>query len=211
MALNLKNQLSQSQLHDKVNGMGSGTYYLADNPKYYEIQRSNNFVFYVDSLFNDVNVGDTLVAQNTYAATNGEDIIRISCSKAFVPTFKQNAITVKRGNNTMKFAGVPEFDSGSISLNDYIGAGTKDLMYAWQQMSYDVMTEKVGLAEDYKRTAYLLEYTPDNQLVRSWKLLGCWISSLEFGEFNYENNEKMQITATIEYDKGYIDVSDVDM
>ena len=207
MAINLNNKDNASLLHDKTNGMGSGTYYLADNTKYFEPQRSNNFVFYVDSLFNTENPASSLVPQNNYAGSNSEEVIRVSCSKAFVPSFTQGVIQVKRGNNTMKFAGVPEFSNGSIVLNDYIGAGTKDLLVAWQQMSYDVHTEKVGLADDYKRRAYLLEYTPDNQLVRSWVLLGCWISGLDFGEFNHESNDKMTVTATIEYDKGYIDLS----
>jgi hypothetical protein len=108
----------------------------------------------------------------------------------------------------MKFAGTPEFDSGSIELNDYIGAGTKDVLMAWQRKSYDVKTEKVGLASDYKMTAYLLEYTPDYQLVRTWKLYGCWISGLSEGGYNHESNDKHAITATIQYDRAEIDMSD---
>lgn len=202
MAINLIN-VEQNSTIDTA-GDRLGTYYLADNPKYYEIQRSNNFVFYVSGLSKIFNI-----PQNTYAADNGEDIVKISVSKAFVPHFTQSVIQLKRGNNTMKFAGTPEFSNGQIQLNDFIGAGTKDILYAWQQKSYNVQTEKVGLAEDYKKDAYLLEYTPDYQLVRTWKLRGCWISSLTEDEYNHESAEKHNITATIEYDKAFIDTSDI--
>lgn len=178
-----------------------GTYYLTDNPKYYEIQRSNNFVFYISNISNLFSI-----PQNTYAAANAEEVIKLSVNKAFVPHFTQSAISVKRGNGTMKFAGAPEFRSGSIQLNDYIGAGTKDILLAWQAKSYNVRTEKVGLASDYKRDAYLLEYTPDYQLVRTWKLFGCWISELSEDDYSHDSADKHSISATIEYDKAWLDI-----
>lgn len=203
MAINLQNVDRPSTLHEA--GDRLGTYYLTDNPKYYEIQRSNNFVFYVSGLSKAFNI-----ANNKYAQDNADDVIKISVNRATVPHFTQSAIQVKRGNNTMKFAGVPEFGSGSIDLNDYIGAGTKDVLLAWQNKSYDVRTEKVGLASDYKKDAYLLEYTPDYQLVRTWKLMGCWISGLSEGEYSHDSADKHTISATIEYDKAWIDISDVE-
>lgn len=203
MAINLQNVDRPSTLHEA--GDRPGTYYLTDNPKYYEIQRSNNFVFYVSGLSKAFNI-----ANNKYAQDNADDVIKISVNRATVPHFTQSVIPVKRGNNTMKFAGVPEFGSGSIDLNDYIGAGTKDVLLAWQSKSYDVRTEKVGLASDYKKDAYLLEYTPDYQLVRTWKLMGCWISGLSEGEYSHDSADKHIISATIEYDKAWIDISDVE-
>lgn len=203
MAINLQNVDRPSTLHEA--GDRLGTYYLTDNPKYYEIQRSNNFVFYVSGLSKAFNI-----ANNKYAQDNADDVIKISVNRATVPHFTQSPIQVKRGNNTMKFAGVPEFGSGSIDLNDYIGAGTKDVLLAWQNKSYDVRTEKVGLASDYKKDAYLLEYTPDYQLVRTWKLMGCWISGLSEGEYSHDSADKHTISATIEYDKAWIDISDVE-
>lgn len=203
MAINLQNVDRPSTLHEA--GDRLGTYYLTDNPKYYEIQRSNNFVFYVSGLSKKLSI-----TNNKYAQENADDIIKISVNKATVPHFTQSAIQVKRGNNTMKFAGAPEFGSGSIDLNDYIGAGTKDVLLAWQNKSYDVRTEKVGLASDYKKDAYLLEYTPDYQLVRTWKLMGCWISGLSEGEYSHDSADKHTISATIEYDKAWIDISDVE-
>jgi hypothetical protein len=159
-------------------------------------------VFYTTGLSAIINV-----PANTQADTNADSIIELSVSKSSVPHFSQQAIQVKRGNNTMKFAGVPEFKAGSITVNDYIGSGVKDILMAWQARSYDVNTEKVGLAKDYKITAYLLEYTPDYQLVRTWRLEGCWISEITEGEYNHESNEKHTIDVTIEYDKAYMETN----
>lgn len=182
-----------------------GTYYLADNPEIYEIQRTNNFVFFTSGL------SDIITITGDAAAELGADnILELSVSKSSVPHFTQSAIQVKRGNNTLKFAGVPEFKAGSLTVNDYIGSGVKDILMAWQAKSYDVHTEKVGLAKDYKIPAYLIEYTPDYTVVRTWKLDGCWISEISEDDYNHESNEKHTISVTIEYDKAYIDKSSVE-
>lgn len=206
--------LENTETNSKINAANHklpSTYYLANNPKHYEIQRSNNFMFYVN--LEAGFLSDSRLAEiNQYAnnPVNTSDIIRISVDSSFVPHFKNSTIELKRGNNTMKFAGVPTFDAGTIKFTDFIGAGTKDILMAWQRKVYDVATEKVGLASDYKHDAFLVELTPDNQTVRTWKLCGCWISALSEDDYNYESNDRHTITCSIEYDKAFVDTSDLE-
>ena len=77
---------------------------------------------------------------------------------------------------------------------------------AWQNLSYNVKTEKVGRMSQYKKNCYLLEYTPDYELVRTWVLKGCWISGLSMPDFNQEDGGKRQVTATIQYDAAFMEV-----
>lgn len=182
-----------------------GTYHLADNPNLYEIQRSNNFEFVVMDINNILRAGMQDLRSNRIA--NAQEILRLSVVSAPIPHFSQGVITVRRGNSALKFAGVPEFSAGTVVVNDYIGADTKAILMAWQNLSYNVQTEKVGLVGDYKKDAYLIEYTPDMQIVRQWKLHGCWISNLSESEYNSDGNDKHQITVTIEYDRAEIDNS----
>lgn len=205
MPIYLQNQEKASTLaQDLSDKVGTSTYYLTDDPTHYEVQRNNNFVFYVTGLNAKVSI-----VQNEYAQKNAEDVLKVSVNSSSVPHFKQNVIQLKRGNSTMKFAGTPEFDSHTIKLDDFIGAGTSDVLNAWQQLSYNVRTEKVGLASDYKIDAYLLEYTPDYQLVRTIKLMGCWISAISEDDFDHNSNEKHGLTATVEFDKAWVDTSDI--
>ena len=185
-----------------------GTYVLADNPNLYEIQRENNFEFIVTDIDNILRAG-AQGSETNARIPNAQEVLRISVVSAPIPHFTQNAIEIRRGNSVVKAAGVPTFNSGNLVVNDYIGADTKAVLMAWQNLSYNVTTEKVGLMSDYKKDAYLIEYTPDYQQVRKWRLHGCWISSLSEGEYNQENNGKHQITATIEYDRAEIDMSEV--
>lgn len=186
-------------------GTPIGTYHLANNPNIYEIQRTNNFEFVVSDIDGILRAGSESA---TYA--NAQEVIRMSVVSCPIPHFTQSVIDVKRGNTTLKYAGVPTFQAGTIVLNDYIGADTAGVLEAWQNLSYNVRTEKVGLASDYKKDCYLIEYSPDYQPVRRWIMRGCWVSGLSEDDMNNENNSKKTVRATIEYDRAELDVSGID-
>ena len=187
--------------------MSYGTYHLANNNDLYEPSRSNNFEFLVTDVDNLLRAGvDRDLADEADYITNGQEVIRVSVNKSSVPHFELGTIEIKRGNNVIKFAGNPTFGSGSIELHDYIGARTKDALMAWQALAYDVRTEKVFSASNYKKECKLIEYTPDyNTKIRTWVLKGCWVKSISEGEFNNESADKRLISATIEYDKAWIE------
>ena len=201
--INLRNVEQNSTIATK--GDKIGTYYLAENPKYFEPQRSNTFLFYVDGLSNKLNIPN-----NEYAATNADDVIQLSVKSSSVPHFTTEKLTINRGNSQMHFAGKSTFGDGKLSVHDYIGAGTKDILLAWQRMVYNPDTEKTGIASDYKMDAYLLEYTPEYQLVRTWIMYGCWISGISESDYDHDSSENKLIDATIIYDKAMIDNSDIE-
>lgn len=189
---------------DVSSNFAIGTYNLADNPNLYEIARSNNFEFIISDFDNlqPASSNDS----NMTKLQKGQEVIRMSVTRTSVPHFTQDVIRVRRGNNEIKYAGVPSFGEGSLVVNDYIGAGTKDYLMAWQNLSYNVITEKVGLVQDYKKNCTLIEYSPDYQVVRSWTLYGCWISGLSEDDFDSDNgNSTRRVTATIQYDHAKLD------
>lgn len=209
------NGIDQPSTINTVSTVPHGTYHMADNPAMYEPQRLNNFEFMVTGLGSKLlksgyNTETAALTPNNAYIKNPEAVIRLSVKSMFVPHFSQNPIEIKRGNSTLKYAGTPTFGDGSLTINDYIGTDAKMALMAWQNQSYNVTTEKVGLAKDYKHDCYLLEYTPDFQLVRTWKLYGCWISGLQEQTFDYDSqNGVNNITATIQYDKAMPDTSDL--
>ena len=186
-----------------------GTYHLADNPRYFEVQRQNNFEFIVTDINGITRAGATGDEKNA-KITNAQEMLRLSVSKSSIPHFSQEVINIKRGNSTLKYAGVPTFKEGSVEFHDFIGADTKAILMAWQNLSYNVMTEKVASIDNtpYKKDCYLIEYTPDYRKVRTWRLYGCWISDIQEGEYSNESGDKHLITATIQYDRAMIDMSD---
>lgn len=184
-----------------------GSYHLADNPELYEVQRDNNFEFIVTGIDNILRTGADEIDSNAYIK-NASQTLRYSVVQASIPMFTQEPITISRGNSVMKAAGKPQFTDGSLIVNDFIGADTKSALMAWQNLSYNVKTERVGNMADYKKTCYLCEYTPDYKLVRTWKMVGCWVSGLSEDAFNMEGSGKKTITATITFDKAFMELPD---
>ena len=186
-----------------------GTYHLSDNPQLFEIQRNNNYEFVVTDIDGILRAGAVGTEANA-KFKNAQEMLRLSVSQAFIPHFSQETVEIKRGNSTLKYAGVPSFSSGQLTFHDFIGADAKAILMAWQHLSYNVYTDKVGSLENtnYKKDCYLMEYSPDYQLVRKWLLHGCWISSISEDSYDSDSNDKHKLTATIEYDRAEIDTSE---
>lgn len=179
-----------------------GAYHLADNPALYEPQRNNNFEFIVTNIDGIIGVGDGK------RIANAQEVLRFSTQSATIPFFTQEPITIRRGNSVMKAAGLPSFQAGRLTINDYIGADSKSVLMAWQNLSYNARTERVGKMIDYKKDCYLIEYSPSYEMVRQWVLKGCWISALSEDDFNMDDGGKKVITATIEFDKAFMQLPD---
>lgn len=185
-----------------------GVLHLCQNPELYEVARNNNFEFIIhfqDKRHTDPLARAGIIDPNGEAdfisPDKGQEVARLSVIETSVPQFKQDEIVISRGNTKAYFAGTPTFGSGTLKVNDFIGADTKSVLMAWQRLSYDVNSEKVGRAADYKRNCTLVEYTPDYEMVRYWTLEGCWVVELSEGNFNMEDGGKRAITATIRYDR----------
>lgn len=182
-----------------------GMYHVAANKKLYEPQRSTDFEFVITDIDNLVKVGP----DKSVTIPNAQEILRFAVASAPVPHFEIEALEDRRGNSVQKFAGTPSFSSGSIQVRDWIGSDTAGILMSWQHLAYNVYTDKVGLLEDYKKDAVLIEYSPDRQIVRKWNMYGCWVSAISEDEFNNQQNQSTRmLTATIQYDLAKLDVSD---
>lgn len=180
-------------------------WHIADNPANYEPARTNNFEFIItdiDSLLK-AGVDDTGENGDEDYIKGGQEIIRLSVNKFDAPHFSQGEIEISRGNVKSHYAGTMTFESGTLEVVDYIGVNGKSVLMAWQRLSGDAKTGKVGRAKDYKKTCTLIEYTPDYEQVRSWTLVGCWVQKLSESQFDMESSNKKTVTAAIRYDRAY--------
>lgn len=179
-----------------------GAYHIADNPELYEPARSNNFVLLINGLDDLIAAGiDPEYATENDFIANAQETLAISVIASSVPHFELSSIDVKEGNNTVHFAGTPTFNNQTIKCNDYIGARTKDILLAWKNLAYNVETQKVNLASNYKKTCQLVEYTPDyDEVIRVTDIYGAWCRSVTEGDFDNENNSKREVSAEIVYD-----------
>lgn len=184
--------------------------HISTNLANYEAARTGFFSLIIDDIDNIVSAafsGDTRDATANDKIARAQETLKLNVIKAPVPHFGLEVLKYKRGNDTVTFAGTPEFETGSITVDDVVGMDTKSILMAWQALAYNVYTRKGGRMKDYKKNATLIEYTQDFEQVRSWTLYGCWISKITEGEFDKENDGKRQITADIQYDRAEMDLA----
>lgn len=191
------------------------TLHISENLAAYEAARNSFFVFYVDptqltNLYSpdfDPDSGEAKVEDGTrFDGQMASDAIRLNVVKSSVPNFTIEPLEYRRGNDVVKFAGVPSFSAGSITVDDVVGLRTKDMLYAWQYLAYNPITRKGGRMKDYKKTCTLIEYTQDYEQIRYWTLYGCFITSIDEGDFDRENDGKRQMTVSISYDRALMSI-----
>lgn len=168
----------------------------------YQPAKGNFFEFIVENLDNILKPGvEEELAQDSDYIANGQEVIRLTVNKAPVPHFDLNEIEIRKGNSVVYYAGTPTFSDGTLEVDDMIGAQSKAVLEAWQNLAYNVVTDKGGRAINYKRNATLIEYTSDHVKVRSWKLIGCWIKNVSEDDYDKTNDDLRRVTGTIRYDR----------
>lgn len=177
-----------------------GVYHLADNPAQYQPVRTNNYRCICQGLEELVRVGGDANNRNDYLE-NAQEVIDFSVVSFDAPNFTQSEIEIRRGNSTVYFAGTPRFNTSNLVINDFVGADGKSILQAWQALSYDVVNDVINPSTKYKKDMLVLEYTPDNVLLKVWELKGCWITSLTETGYSSESPAKKTVTATIRYDR----------
>ena len=187
---------------DKIND-GLSAYHLSTGiGRSYQPAKGNFFEFIIENFGDLLKPGvDADLAEDSDYVHNGQEVIRLTISKADVPHFKVGELSIRKGNSMTYYAGVPEFESQSITVDDMIGCDSKAVLEAWQRLVYDVTTDKGGRAISYKRNATMIEYTSDHVKVRSWKLIGCWIQDLSEDSYDKENDDLRRVSCTIRYDR----------
>ncbi len=185
----------------RENSFNRGAYHIANNKVEYNPQRKDNFTLVVTGIDDLLRVGSRDGSTEAKdRMTDGQEQIMLALKNCGTPQFSQGSITVNRGNSVIKFAGKPEFQDISFSAYDYIGSNIKDILLAWQQLSYNSKYDYVGNAKSYKKNCQLLQLTPDGTLVRYWDIKGAWLKDVKPGDFDYSSDDAQTVDATLVYD-----------
>ena len=181
--------------------------HISNNLANYEAARSAFFVLVVHDLDNLVkpNYSGENPGENDYLV-NASDTLRLNVTKSTIPHFSIGTEQYRRGNEIVNFATTPQWDGGSITVDDVVGMRTKDILVAWLYKAYNPYTRKGGKMTDYKKSAQLIEYTQDYEQVRIWNIEGMFITKLNDSEFDRENDGRRQIQVDFVYDRATMDI-----
>lgn len=161
------------------------------NTREFQLQRKNHFEIYFgrnENATNPVKIDENL---------------RFMVVNFPLPKETTESNDVNYFNQTIKTAGRTTFETSNLVLRDAIDYDTEKQFLNWRNKVYNPKTGIMGIAEDYKIPATVIEYTPNGEQMREWHLEGCWPSGVEYGELTYEDGGEKQISVTITYDFAY--------
>ena len=184
---------------------------ISENLSSYEAARSGFFILVVDGLDDLLKPnyrGEAENAEDSDRIKKAQETFKLSVTKCPVPHFEIATNEYRRGNDVVKFAGVPTWNGGTITVADYVGLDTKSLLMSWLYKAYNPHTRKGGRMKDYKKTATLCEYTQDYELIRTWTIEGMFITKITEDDFDKENDGPRKLNVEFVFDRATVDLPD---
>lgn len=114
------------------------------------------------------------------------------------PSMKINSVEIDFMNEKNYVAGRYTWDTMSITFLDPIGPSTSQQLMEWVRLHAESLTGRMGYAAGYKKNILLKELDPTGIEVSKFFLEQCMITSIDFGENDYENDGLSNITLEIQ-------------
>lgn len=190
---------NDSELNDLTNSNINylGTSYILNHKADFEPGRSSDFILKIKFNRDLYDMNNQLVAY----ADEATEALALSLRDYTGPQLSIEPISIKTGNGTVNYAGVPSVGNSPISFTDYIGMKTEEILLAWYAMAHNIINDKIGFKEYYAQDGLLYKWAPNGTRQICWKLWGCWINEYNQGQFSRQNPELRQFSTTIYYDK----------
>ena len=129
---------------------------------------------------------------------------QVSDVKRPTVTFEEMEIPIY--NSKVKLAGKPNWDDVTLNLRDDANGQVQKLVGQQIQKQFDFMEQasaRSGIDYKFQMNIEVLDGgngSLEPNILEKWELYGCFLSSVDYGESNYANNEPMTVALTIKYD-----------
>ena len=116
------------------------------------------------------------------------------------PSLKQGATEIQFMNTSTWVLGRYTWDEMQLVFRDPIGPSTSQALMEWVRLGTETATGRQGYACGYKRDVELELLDPTGAVVQKWILVGCFITSIDFQELSYSQDDLATISATLRPD-----------
>jgi hypothetical protein len=122
------------------------------------------------------------------------------------PSVSFSPITLDVYNSKVYLQGKPEWAETNINLRDDAGGNVARLVGEQIQKQFDFLEQASAVSgADYK---FILRYEvldggnglAQPNVLETWELYGCFISTADYGDLNYSSNDPAMIALTVRYD-----------
>ena len=134
---------SSLQTQNEIERKYLGTSYILSNKSDFEPGRTSDFTLKIQFTRDLYDMDGNFVA----SAEEATETLALSLRDYTGPQMTIEPISIKTGNGTVNYAGVPSVGTSPISFTDYIGKKTEYILLAWYSMAHNIKTAKIGFKE----------------------------------------------------------------
>ena len=117
------------------------------------------------------------------------------------PSAKIKSVEIPFLNTKTYVAGIFEWEEIKVTFRDPIGPSASQALMEWFRLHAESVTGRMGYAAGYKKDVELEMLDPTGVVVQKWILQGCFLTSLNFGDLNYTQDELANIDASLRMDR----------
>jgi hypothetical protein len=114
------------------------------------------------------------------------------------PSMKINSVPIDFMNERNYVSGRYTWDEMSITFLDPIGPSTSQQLMEWVRLHAESLTGRMGYKAGSAKNILLKSLDPTGIEVEKWFLEQCIITSIDFGDNDYSNDELTNITLTVQ-------------
>lgn len=135
------------------------------------------------------------------AGAGGGGAIELALDASSLPTHMVEQIELNYLNETRWVAGRANYEQIPLVLKDMVDVGVASACKEWFNQVHNPATHKVGLARDYKKIADITLIAPDGTYERTWRLHGCWPTSISYGQLDMNGNDIVKLEMNLRFDR----------
>ena len=115
--------------------------------------------------------------------------------------FTQDEIMLNYINTYRKIKGKLKWNDITMTLFDPITPSGAQSVMEWVRLHHESVTGRDGYSDFYKKQVAIRVLGPVGDIVSEWIIVGAFIKSAEFGEYNWDNDPAAQnLTVTLGMD-----------
>jgi len=138
---------------------------------------------------------------NFSLAINGLQETIMALESMSLPTKMVSEIELNFVNERRYVAGRASYESIPVIVKDAVDQRVAREINDWHESVYDPANGTIGYASRYKRDAQIIMFGPDGSAKRTWNLMGCFPTAVNFGNLDYNSDDVVRIDMQLRYDK----------
>ena len=117
------------------------------------------------------------------------------------PSAKINSVEIPFINTSTFVAGRFNWNELKVTFKDPIGPSAAQALMEWFRLHAESVTGRMGYAAGYKKDVELEMLDPTGVAIEKWILQGCFITNLNFGTLDYNQDAIATIETSLRMDR----------